>query len=325
MATKPILAVGLEIANPTFSIVEAASPGSPAGWSIPGAITAAAIRTGLPRQSHPRAQRFTLPANTASNAVTSYPIHQAKGCAVGVVTPWCVAALIKTSGIAGAYSGVIRFQVQFRDSSGGGIAWTSVKSLTAVGENYSEWTLITGLLATYTLVSAAHHAIARISMEHTANPGGTDLVLDIAFLGFGLYDTSVSYKQLDSYPSDPTMAVPSSQLDRMPDPYNYPRFLSWDGFIQPRVLRMNLDGVNDADRTIVEKVWGYNRGRRWESSVVSNPSGGQWPVLILPGTSTAPHAMYADFDGDLPDWRQWGGLTEDPPYWTLPLQLTERM
>ena len=321
MADKPIFAIGLEIANPTFSIPDPTTPAKPGGWTVPANVTAASLRSALPRLGHPRAQRFSIAPTASNQDITSYPLHQAKGCAQGVSTPWYCVALIRASGLGGTYNGTIRFKIFFRNSSGGSVASHTI--LTQV-TNLADWALVTGS-ASYTLGSAAHHAVAQISLEHTANGSAPTVQLDIAFLGIGLYSSSAAYAQLSAYPDDPTMVLPSSRLERMPDPYNYPRFLSWDGFLQPRAVRMNLVGVTDADRTIVETVWGHNRGRRWESSAVTNPSGGQWPVLLVPGVPTCPHALYGDFEGDVPDWSQWGVLTQDPPDWNLPIALTERM
>jgi hypothetical protein len=90
-------------------------------------------------------------------------------------------------------------------------------------------------------------------------------------------------------------------------------------------VAMAFSLMSNADRALFDRLDAFNNGRNWDvvSPSLANPSGGSWPVLVVPGNTGLISAMLCDVSNMSfsPD-DEWG--RQDPPCWQGAIELTER-
>ncbi len=318
--TVPRFALGLDVPNPTFSI-PSATAGLAGGWTPSQYAIPTALYGAGPTPGHARAQRFTFSQSGQTSAtVLSGPCGPGKLTA-NVSTAVMGFALVRTSGIAGSAAGTVKFRLKYYDDADSLLSSTDLISLTLVGQNYADWTALTGATSV-TPPATANHARLEIALGKTTL--AVPVVLDVAFAGVGTWRPDAvpaSYYEPTRTPAHPgTFCVPSGTVQRIKSTSGTSRTIDGDRYRQPHVGTMLWGGLPDADKIEIEYAYRMNVGRTWEGDV-ANPSGGSWPLIVKPGRPDWPAIGLYEIVGF--DARPSGGFYSDPPYHDVTLRLEE--
>lgn len=315
--TKPIISLGLDHYNPTMSIPSGSLDGLPAGWTASGSSVTPYGSSVADWIGHDRVQYFQV------NAATTYTLVGSPCMVYGL----CIEASTKilgalVAGISGGAAAGTTVALYIRWYRSGGI---QVGSDTLVHSITGSQTL--GLTsAEATITPPANAFSARSVIKITRTGAGTSYV-SIAFASLGAWNGSTaSYWQWARYAGSPgTSARKISQTETYRPLYGPQVTIDRTRYSKPYRLRMLTSNWTTAEKTYLERAWAFNTGMSVETNQAQNPSGGVWPILLLPGLPGAPPAMLCDFeqrdefplDVD-PNWYA------DPPYWGGSFSLIER-
>lgn len=311
--SKPVMALGLDIYNPTLSIMGAA-PGIAAGWGLSGGPAVGSSSYSGPKPGHHRVQRIAIPntsgvATLVSNWVRGRTTNPA-------TTLFCGLLHARHTGIASD----TRIYIQWGDSSGAAIGQLQLgTAITATTGD--DWELFTKISSGAPTASAVY---ARVYLRLAPPASGTSY-WSFAFAGVGCYNDASAYYQWTRYYAHPgTAAWLAPRRNASGDSMGRLRFVDAERCSHPFRLDLATSGIPEADKEVLEWFHRYNCGSVSEGTA-KNPSGGYWPILIAPGTSVAPAAMLADFVDAEFTLRPAGRFLSDPAIYTGPVRFLERV
>lgn len=292
--TPPVMALGLDVPNPTLSI-PGRTAGLAGGWTKTANISAAGYYTGSPSRGHARHQYAAVTGTNESEYLRSGPCPPGQLCANVWfnVQAWI---LLKTAGLGSAAGdSKIRIYVEWYNSSNTVVLSGELLSGgNPIQANYSSWTLWKGAGSYQPPAGAAY---AKISIRLQRISTGQDISAEFAFADAGTYDGSAMEYVFASYARHPgTFAA--LQLPRQPvGPASLPapRFLDRDRFPLPYRIELACSGIVATMNDALEYLYRMNGGRCSEGST-GNPAGGYWPIIIEGGNDVLPIVGLYDFE-----------------------------
>ncbi len=303
------MTLGLYAPNLTFAIPGATS-GLAAGWkaTTSGAVVASGMYTGGPAHGHPRHQVLALTGAGQSVVLKSAPCKTGQlGNAASQL--WLGAWVLCKFSAAGAST--LKVELAGYDANE---TTEEVDTIATLSPIYDTWTLVTG--SGRKDLSAAHHRRYKLTLS-----GGTTASVSLAFVGIGTtFDavyTSVAKVAVGTSPIQPTaQAAPAIS------PQGFSRWIDSDRVVNPRRGTLRWDGLGETEAGYLEWFWSMQTGRYGGES---SQGGGHWPVLLIPGIPSWPHAMMCRFEGDRFPLEHVGDWYPDSPLYGGALQVVEEL
>jgi len=316
--TIPYFSAGLDIANCNFQLPGDAS-GLAAGWTQNEwpASSGAWGNTGImSRLGRPREQFVQMPtAGTLS--ILSPPSRPLQ--LVPSTTCKVFAVLDYFQALTGTTVSIV---IVPYNSSGAAIGASEVTIATHTGA-------YNGLLAeaptSFPVPATCYYVKICVRI---VNPVATANTIGMTFAGMGVWNGDTSgYFQTTRYPIMPGSGYRISHpfSNRQRNEAGRVRVLDRSRNAPQAMVTLAYARMPNSDRVLFEKLHALNNGTNWDGYYsVSNPCGGAWPILLLPGMTGMPSAMLCDLTSGLaldPD-EEWGRT--DPPFWQGALEFTER-
>jgi hypothetical protein len=312
--TKPLFSLGLPIVNGNFQLPSDTS-GLASGWSIhAGSATFARAFYGSRIGRH--SAQLISTATPAGPVIKSPP---ANPLYLSIVQATKILGVLD---IADNSTGnTVTLQIGWYNSAGAALGSLATLVTTT--------TPIDALLtAEITATPPATAAFARLFIEQGHTVSGTQNTY-IFFAGAGCWNAAIaSYFQPTRFPIHPGTTGKRVTLDpgRYRNEVGINRTVDRTRHARPNIVTLAFNYMPTSEMLLFQQLDGFNIGRNWDANVsaLQNPTGGSWPILLLPGHSGLVNAMLCDMTSGCamePD-ENWG--RQDPPYWQGAFEFAER-
>lgn len=319
--TKPSFSVAIPVPNCNFQL-PGDSGGLAAGWSqyagMPGTTPVySGVMTGSivgrPRQQYIYiAAHSPAPADVGLQSAPSDPYH---------LTANAATKMFAVLDVVCAETGhTISLSLMWYTSAGALISSTA--ALVSVTSPTSG--LTTSGAVSVTPPATAAYATMLVTID-PANNTAANIYLSFAGVGCWNGNTAGSF-QPTRYPIHPgttgEMAAASPGLYRSES--GRVRMIDRTRNAMPNAVSLSFTVMPNSDMILFQKLQALNSGRNWDvATAAANPTGGSWPILLVPGNSGLVSAMLCDMTSMSfqPD-AEWG--RQDPPLWQAGLTFTER-